>query len=71
MKTVIFEGREYDVPDQAAFMAREVDGDVFWYAVEPKYHGYGWVLDEAEAGVTFGYVEPNIKGHPKNSLQEV
>ena len=46
MKTVSFQQQTYEVPNWANYIARDADGDVCAYELEPKYenwHGGMWV----------------------------
>ena len=41
-----------DAPDWATFLAKDPDGDCYWYAVHPRWDGERkmWLLDTAADG---------------------
>ncbi len=42
MRTIEYEGNEYKVPEEARYIARDVDWSVWWYENEPRYHNGCW-----------------------------
>ena len=36
MKTITFEGREYEAPDWVRWVARDMDGSIYGYSAEPE-----------------------------------
>jgi hypothetical protein len=49
MKTIVFEGKKYEVKNWVNFVARDIDGTITGFELKPNFYDVGWEEDSGRS----------------------